>query len=296
MFARLGILYGLVAALLYGTGDYLGGRATTLGDVRRVLLASQATAALGAAALVFVVDGVADAASLGYGAAAGVASAVGLGLLYRALAVGRAGVVAPITAVVGALVPVGWGVARGERPSAIASVGVAVAIVAAALVARERDEPTSRPPGIGLALTAGAFLGSSFVLYALTDENSGMWPVLAARVVAVASAAATLLLTTFVVFVADVGDEHDKSRSWGRGWNWGWGRFAVGAGIADVVATVSLVAGVRAELAVLVAAVTALAPGFTVIWSWALLKERVGRIQLVGVLLALVGLVAIAAG
>ena len=111
----MGVLYGLVAAVLYGSGDYLGGRATADGDVRRVLLVSQSTAALGAAVLVFVVHGEVDARSLGYGAAAGVASALGLGLLYRGLAVGRAGVVAPITAVTGALVPVGWGVVRGER-------------------------------------------------------------------------------------------------------------------------------------------------------------------------------------
>jgi uncharacterized membrane protein len=284
----LGILYGLVAAVLYGTGDYLGGRATTAGDVRRVLLVSQTTAALGAAVLVFVVHGDVDGASLTYGAAEGVASALGLGLLYRGLAVGRAGVVAPLTAVVGALVPVVWGLVRGERPSGVASVGVAIAIVAAALVAREHDEATGRPPGIGLALSAGAVLGSSFVFYALTDETSGMWPVLSARIVAMVCAGAALLLTTFDASVADVGDEHVESREWGR--------VAVAAGVADVVATVSLVAGVRAELAVLVAAVAALAPGFTVMWSWALLNERVARVQLVGVVLALVGLVAIATG
>jgi drug/metabolite transporter (DMT)-like permease len=280
----LGILYGLVAAVLYGSGDYLGGRATADGDVRRVLLISQSTAALGAAVLVFVVHGDVDSSSLGYGAAAGVASALGLGLLYRGLAVGRAGVVAPITAVVGALVPVIWGVTRGERPSAIASTGVAIAIVAAALVAREHDEATGRPPGIGLALAAGAVLGSSFVFYALTNENSGMWPILSARIVAVACAALTLLVSTR--------QEKLDSSTQERGW---W-PLAVGAGVADVVATVSLVAGVRAELAVLVAAVTALAPGFTVMWSWTLLKEHVGRDQLIGVALALIGLVAIAAG
>jgi drug/metabolite transporter (DMT)-like permease len=278
----LGIFYGLVAAVLYGSGDYLGGRATVGGDVRRVLLMSQATAAIGAAALVLVVSGDVGGAALAYGAGAGVASAAGLGLLYRGLAIGRAGVVAPLTAVVGALVPVAWGLGRGERPHALAVAGVVVAIVAAAMIAREQDGDTGRASGVAFALLAGLFLGSSFVCYAATDTASGMWPVLAARVVAVVCAAVVLVMFSTGTRISTAQEP-------------GWWRLAVAAGVADVVATVSLVAGVRAELAVLVAAVTALAPGFTVMWAWVLLKERVGRIQLVGVALALIGLVAIAA-
>ncbi|HUR77017.1 MAG TPA: DMT family transporter [Acidimicrobiales bacterium] len=281
----MGIFYGLMAAVLYGTGDYLGGRATANGDVRRVLLVSQATAAVGALTLVLLVSGDATGGSLAYGAAAGVASAAGLGLLYRGLATARAGVVAPLTAVVGALVPVTWGFLRGERPSGVAVAGVALAIAAAALIAREEDDDHDRASGVTLALLAGLFLGASFVCYAATDTTSGMWPVLSARVVAVACAGSSLLLVSSAAV--------DLPPSTQEG---GWARLAIAAGLADVVATVSLVAGVRAELAVLVAAVTALAPGFTVIWAWTLLKERVGRVQAAGVVLALIGLVAIAAG
>ena len=273
-------MFGLLAAVLYGTGDYLGGRATANGDVRRVLFVSQATAAVGALLLVGVVSGQRGAAALAYGAAAGVASAAGLGLLYRGLSTGRAGVVAPLTAVVGAVVPVAWGLSRGERPSGVAITGVMVAIAAAALIAREDEDDKGGPSGVVLAMAAGLFLGSSFVCYAATDTDSGMWSVLAARLTAVAVAGGALL----VVSRAPSTDRRQ------------WVPVAMAAGVADVLATVSLVAGVRVELAVLVAAITALAPGFTVVWSWALLKERIGRVQAVGVVLALIGLVAIAAG
>ena len=73
-------------------------------------------------------------------------------------------------------------------------------------------------------------------------------------------------------------------------------RLALSAGAFDASGTICLIAGVRTELAVLVAAICALAPGFTVIWSWLFLRERLGRIQTVGIALALLGLVAIAAG
>src|SRR4051794_6021737 len=118
----MGLTVGLLAALFFGSGDFLGGRASQDAPTRSVLLVSQACAALGAIVLVLVIHGDPIGRDLAYGAAAGVANGLGLGLLYRGLATGGMGVVAPITAVVGAIVPVAWGIARGERPSAIAIV------------------------------------------------------------------------------------------------------------------------------------------------------------------------------
>jgi drug/metabolite transporter (DMT)-like permease len=277
----VGVLLGLVAAVLYGSGDFLGGRASEQADTRRVLLVSQTTAAVGAVLLVVLVDGSAGGADLLRGAAAGVATALGLGLLYRGLAVGRASVVAPIAAVVGAVVPVVWGVTRDEHPSVLAWVGIGVAICAAGLVARERDDGTAagRPSGIGLAAVAGAALGSSFILLASTSPGSGAWPILTARVgaaVAAAGAVATIR----------------ERAAWPRGRPLA---FGVVAGVCDVGGTGALLAGVRNELAAIVAAVAALAPGFTVLWSFVVLRERLRPAQLAGVGLALAGLVTIAA-
>lgn len=278
----MGIIFGIAAAILYGSGDYLGGRAAAGGDLRRVLFASQFTAAVAALASLGVVRGHATVRDLGYGAAAGVGAVIGLGLLYRALAVGRAGVVAPLTAVMGAVVPVTWGVAIGERPRAVATVGVLVAIGAAALIAREPDDDRSEISGVGMALAAGVALGSGFVFYASTTDGSGLQPLVSARFVALGLTGLALLVAGSKTPVPALTPAQL--------------RLAVGAGAFDIGGTVALVAGVRAELAVLVAAVTALAPGFTVVLSWLLLHERLGRTQLIGLALALVGLVAIAAG
>jgi drug/metabolite transporter (DMT)-like permease len=278
----VGVIYGIAAAMLYGSGDYLGGRASSGVDVRRVLLIAQCTAAVASLVCVLVVSGHAIGRDLAYGAAAGVGTAVGLGLLYRALAIGSAGVVAPLTAVVGAIVPVTWGVAIGERPSALAGAGVVVAVFAAALIAREPDDSDAPRAGVAMALGAGFALGSGFVCYAATSDGSGLWPLVSARAVAIALIAGALILSR--------GNPSPGPLTVRQRW------LAVGAGAFDVGGTVSLVAGVRSDLAVLVAAITALAPGFTVGWSWLFLHDRVSRVQTVGIVLALIGLAAIAAG
>lgn len=275
----MGVVLGLLAAVLYGSGDYLGGRAAVDVDVRRVLAWSQVSACSLAVVAAFFVTGTRASDDLWWGVAAGVGAAVGLGLLYRALSVGRAGVVAPLTAVVGAGVPIVYGFASGERPSNIATAGVLLAVAAAGLIARESDEQRAGPSGIGMALCAGLALGLGFVCYAQTADDSGLWPVAAARVTA-------LVLAGLAALTSRGGAALPVERV----------RTALAAGVFDVAGTVALVVGLRTELAVLVAAVVALAPGFTVVLAWQLLHERFSRIQSVGIAIALAGLVAIAAG
>jgi drug/metabolite transporter (DMT)-like permease len=125
-------------------------------------------------------------------------------------------------------------------------------------------------------------LGSSLVLYAETRDESGFWPVLTAR------ATAIVLVALGVAIVATRG---------GLRWPTGHARtLALGAGALDVTATALLLLAVREGLTVVVAPVAALAPAFTVVWAWAVLKEHVTRHQIAGLGIALLGLVLIAAG
>lgn len=283
----MGVFVGLLAALLFGSGDFFGGRASRDASTRSVLVVSQTTAAIGAVVLALVVSGEVIGADLTYGAAAGLANALGLGMLYRGLATGRMGVVAPVTAVVGAVVPVTWGLVVGERPGALVLAGVAFAVLAGALISREdeTDRAESHDPAASravlIALVAGAALGTSFVLFAYTSDVSGLWPVLAARTSAMLAAliAARRIAT---------GERKRLARPAAR--------LAIAAGACDVSATAFLLVGIRNELAVVVAPIASLAPGFTVLWACGLLREPLGRTQSIGLVLALVGLVMIAGG
>jgi len=278
----MGIVVGLLAAACFGSGDFLGGRASRAAPALLVLLVAQLAAGVVALTLALAFTGEPIGRDVAYGAAAGLVNAVGLGFLYRGLAVGRMGIVAPVAAVVASVIPVGWGLAVGERPGGVVLLGVVVATMAGALISREADGSDDAPGrSVLIAVAAGAGLGTSFILFANTGSASGMWPVLSARVVAVLGVGAVVAL----------GLRREPVRLAASA-----ARLAVAAGLFDVSATALLLVALRNDLAVIVAPVVALAPGFTVLWAWTRLREPVSRLQALGLTLALGGLVLIAAG
>ncbi|HEY1740266.1 MAG TPA: EamA/RhaT family transporter [Acidimicrobiia bacterium] len=275
---------GLLIAAAFGSGDFTGGRASAAAPTLAVLFVAQVCSLAGAAVLAVIVSARVETADVVYGALAGTVNVVGLGLLYRALARHAAGVVAPLTAVVGALVPVAWGLAHGERPSALVLAGITLSIGAAALLARGDGTTTAGPKiarGVGPAVLAGAALGSSLILYAETSTTSGQVPVVAARAAAVV-----------VVGVALLWVRPRASGPLVRPL----GLLAPAAGVLDVAATALLVVAVRRALLSVVAPLASLAPGCTVLLALVVSKERLGRSQRAGLAVALVALVCIATG
>jgi drug/metabolite transporter (DMT)-like permease len=275
------VLLGLAVAACFGSGDFFGGVASRRAHTLTVLGVVQLCAVVGAVIAAVVFSGSPSRGDLALGAGAGALNVIALGALYQGLAIGRMGIVAPVTAVVGACVPVAWGLANGERPSTAALVGVALAVGAGAMIAREHDthaRGTARR-ALVLAIGAGLLFGWSFVLYAETAHDSGFWPALAGR------AAAAVLVVVAIVAAGTGLSLATVDR-----------RLAILAGVLDVGATVLLLVAVREGLSSLVAPVAALGPAFTVAWAWAVLHEPVARLQIVGLGVAILGLALIAAG
>jgi drug/metabolite transporter (DMT)-like permease len=226
-----------------------------------------------------------------WGGLSGLAGAVGIGFLYRGLARGRMSVVAPVTAVVFAIMPVTFGLATGDRPSSLQLVGIAVAIPAVALVSSAPDSAAgSRRSGEGLlgrlrrdgvpdALLAGVGIGLFAIALAQTGEETGPWPLVAARVVSISVFGAALALARTPPRPAP-----------------GTGLAVAGAGALDVTANLFYLLGTRAGLISIVAVLTSLYPGSTVVLARIVLGERLSIAQLIGLALALAGVAAIAAG
>jgi drug/metabolite transporter (DMT)-like permease len=275
------VLIGVFVAASFGSGDFLGGLASRSARTVPVLALAQLTALVGAVIIALVGGGHAEPRALLLGAGAGLLNVVALGCLYRGLAIGQIGQVAPVAAVVGATVPIVWGLATGERPSPVTLVGVFLAVAAGALVSSERVERREAIVGraLPLALAAGAGFGTSFILFSSTAHNSGFWPALSARGAAVVGVGVVLLLSRQPRRVPE-----------------GPRRLAVGAGLLDVTGTALLLVALRHGLTAVVAPVAALAPGFTVMHAWWYLRERASPIQIVGLVAALAGLALIAAG
>jgi len=276
------IALGALVALAYGSGDFLGGISSKRLPTVTVLLVSQS---FGLAAAVVLVVALRDAPPPAHifllSAASGVVLVIALGLLFRGLALGRMSIVAPLSAIGGGVLPVVWGLLRGERPSALALAGVGVALVAAAIVGggAEHDPAAAISPRLEMALGAGAGVGFGvvFILLAESSSGSGMWPVFIARCVSV-----PLLAVVSVV----LGRSPRVARA----------NIApvAGAGLSDVGANALVILAVRRGLLSLVAPVASLYPATTVVLARFVLHERIGRQRAGGLALGLVGLALIA--
>jgi drug/metabolite transporter (DMT)-like permease len=276
------IALGALVALAYGSGDFLGGFASQRLRTSTVLLGAQSIGLAVALLLVIVLrDASPDAHVYVLSAIAGAVGVVAVALLYRGLAVGRMSVVAPVSAVGGAVLPVVWGLLRGERPSALAWVGIALALIAIVIVGRgaEHDPAPSVTPLHELALGAGAGIGFGivFILFSESASGSGLWPVLIARCTSV-----PLLIGAVIVL-------RQPPRVTRSGL-----APVLGAGLFDVTANALIVLAIRRGLLSLVAPVASLYPATTVVLARFVLHERIGRQRAGGLALGLVGLALIA--
>ena len=276
-------LLAVASALLVGGADFIGGvLSRTVSAVRIAALAQLAGLAL-AVPIALVVDAErVTGADATWSVASGVAVALGLVLFYTAMTRGLISLVAPVAAVTGALIPVAYALASGERPGTVALAGIGLAVAAIALVSIVPDERRSVSAGLGalpLALGAGLLFGLFYVCFAHVDEDAGLWPVVISRT------GSAILLVGLALGVT--------------------GGLAVGRGVAPWIGTIGMLeVGAAATLLlalqrgpVSVASVLAsLYPVTTTFLAALVLGERLRGLQLVGVALALVAVALISAG
>lgn len=270
-------LLSLGSALAFGIGDFFGGRATRISTPIRVTAVAYVTSAMVLIPLVFLVPaGDVTAADVGWGALGGIAGLLGVLALYLGLARGPMGLVAPITAMLSALVPIVWGFVIGERPGGLATIGIVVGLIGVGVVSGS-DGPTGRLDRalLLIGLAAGLGFGLFFIALDQTSSASGMWPLVGAR-------AATVPLILLAAW-REVDPPH-----LGEGV-----RFAIGAGVFDMLANGMFLAAAQRGLIAIAAVLAALYPAFTAILARTVLHERVSRLQLFGVALALLAIILI---
>lgn len=282
----MAVLLGLAAAASWGVADFLGGLASRW---MRATLAVVTSQAIGLAALLLLLPlfrnepFTRDAAI--WGGLSGLTGGLGLLFLYRGLGRGRMSVVAPVSAVVGASVPVVFDLAVGDPVGAVTMAGLVIALAALALVSWHPGTE-GRVEGSGLlegglldGLLAGLGFGTFFVLFPQAGDASGFWPLVSLR------AASVVMLTGIAL------STRSFSRPGARPL-----RMLVGAGILDVTANLLYLLGTRRGLLSVVAVLASLYPAVTVLLARAVLKERLHRAQLLGLAAAGLGIVLITAG
>jgi drug/metabolite transporter (DMT)-like permease len=268
-----------VAALAWGAGDFGGGLLSRRISVLAVVLMSQVVGAVIALVIAFARGETMPLLSdVSWCIVGGVGGGIGIVALYHGLATARMGVVAPITGVLAAAIPVIYGVLLEGLPSPLIVVGIAVAIVAVVLVSRVADD-RSGPSGIGIALLAGAAIGTFGVAISQISDGHTFGPLTIIRAVEAAFIAAVILI---------------GRRSWRVDRRWL--PAMAGVGVLDMAGNAAFILAVQTGALAIAAVLSSLYPVTTVILATVFLRERVTRSHVVGIVLAVVAIVCIASG
>ncbi len=274
------MILGLLSALAWGAGDFGGG---TLARRAPVLGVVAGTQAIGMAfALVLALgrgEPVPQGMDLAWSAGCGVCGMVGITALYRGLAVGRMGVVAPVTGILAAIIPVTIGFATEGVPRLAVILGIGAALAAVILVTRAPAHDDGRPSGIGWALVAGTAIGLFNVFVGQLSDAGAFGPLVVIRLVQ------AILLGTLLLIVR-------PRWSVERGF---YGRLLV-VGVLDMTGNAAFIFATQAGQLAIASILSSLYPVVTVLLAIAILRERLTRSHLAGIALTALAIVLIGLG
>jgi drug/metabolite transporter (DMT)-like permease len=267
------VAFALSASISWGAGDFSGGFATRRAQVLSVVFGSYT---IGLCMLILLAmiasEPLPTTLDFMWGGVAGLAGAVGLVAFYQALSVGRMGIVAPIAAVLSAALPVLFGALIEGLPGPLQLTGFVLAFIAVGLISGQ-GVVKGRPKGLGLAFLAGLGFGSFFILISRVSHGEIFWPLAAARL-------SSLLFLLAVILVRRQSVIPEESV---------WPVVFL-AGALDVAGNVFFVLATHSGRLDVAARLSSLYPAVTVLLATIILKERVSRLQTIGIFVASVAI------
>ncbi|MFZ0243847.1 MAG: DMT family transporter [Desulfobacterales bacterium] len=273
----LALLCGLCSAIAWGAGDFSGGLATKRGNVLLVVLWSQLAGALVLVALALALtDDFPRYPYLLYGAAAGIAGVFGLAALYRGLALGRMGVVAPISAVTAAVIPIAFAAYSEGLPDVAQLLGFGLATLSILALSYSRGTTRIQALELGHAVVAGLGFGLFFIFIDRVSSQSVLWPLVAAR-------GASIPCLLLLVHLRGEFRWPAKNQI---------GLLAL-IGLFDAAGNTFFALATRMGRLDIAAILSSLYPAATVMLAWVILKEHLTRTQWTGVVIAAASLVLI---
>jgi drug/metabolite transporter (DMT)-like permease len=268
------ILFGLLSALTWGAGDFNGGLAVKRSNPYGVVAVAHAIS-LGLLLLLIAIirEPIPPLKDWLWGGAAGLTGGIGLLLLYRSLAEGRMSVAAPVSALLAASIPVIVGILQDGNPGALVLFGFTLALAAVWLVSggeglRFRFDELRQP------VIAGIAFGAFFIFLQRASQNSLWWPLVAIRIVSISSLLGYATLTRQPWL--------PKRESLVP---------ILLSSVLDTLGNATYALSARMGRLDVAAVLGSLYPGATVLLAWMFLKERITRVQTIGILLALAAIV-----
>ena len=216
---------------------------------------------------------------LAWSIGAGLCGVVGMTSLYRGLAVGRMGVVAPTTGVVGAVVPVIVGFVTEGVPTVATVAGIVTALLAVVLVTRAPAHQTDRPSGVEWALLAGIAIGGFNICVGQLSGAGQFGPLVVLRAVQF------VILVSLIVLWRQPWRMHRTDVA----------KLSV-VGVLDMLGNVAFISAAQVGALAVATILSSLYPVTTVVLALGLLHEKVTRSHVVGIMLTVVAIALISAG
>ncbi|MGH3244161.1 MAG: EamA family transporter [Spirillospora sp.] len=294
----------LGAALAYGTADFLGGAVARKSSALRALTWCVPAGLLVVLVSALVSGGDAGPVPMAWGFLGGLSGGAGLIAFYRALARGPMSVVAPVSALAAAMLPVAVGVVRGERLDASVVAGVLLCLVAIGLVSMETGNGGSTPAadedapasadtwrrlldsGPLMAGLSGTCFGVFFVMLKAAGDGTGLWPIVGARV-----GTLTVVVVAVLVMTVRVGDGLGPKVP-----GWTLIGLALLSGVLDAGANALYYLAAHRGMLSLAAVLTSLYPAITVLMARIAYSERLRAVQRVGMAVAVAGVALVTVG
>jgi uncharacterized membrane protein len=273
------VLLATLSALMYGLSDFVGGLVSRRASAWAVAGVTQVASACAMLVFALFQPGSPTGADFGWAALGGLAAGFGTGFLYRGLSSGRMAVVAPISGVGAALVPLVVGAASGERPAALAWLGLVIALPGIWLVSSTpAAAPAPARAGVTDGVLAGLGFGLLFACFGQVPERAGLWPLVVGQVMSVAG----------VIGVATLLGAHWLPRTRASGWG------VAGGVLGAAAALLFVLASQHGDLSI-AGVISSLYPAGTILAAAVVLREHVHRMQGIGLLLCGAAVVLVAA-
>ena len=274
------VLLGLTSAITWGAGDFGGGLMSRRVPLFGVVAVAQVVGMV-VGLVVAIVRGepVPAGPDVIWSVGAGLCGVVGMTSLYRGLAVGRMGVVAPTTGVVGAVVPVLVGFVTEGVPTAATIAGIVVALLAVVLVTRAPGHQTDRPSGVEWALLAGIAIGGFNICVGQLSGAGQFGPLVILRAVQ------TVILVSLIVLWRQPWRMHRSDVA----------KLSV-VGVLDMLGNVAFISAAQVGALAVATILSSLYPVTTVLLALAFLHEKVTRSHVVGILLTVAAITLISIG
>lgn len=274
----LGVGFGLAAASSWGAGDYCGGLASRRTNAFGVVMVSQFVGLVLLSILALLLaEPFPTLTDTAWAMIAGLGGAVGLSALYHGLAAGPMGVVAPVAAVVSVILPLIFGLFLEGMPGLPQLLGFGLALCAVWFITRAGGGSRIQARDLVLPVVAGLGFGVFFILIDHVSAATVLWPLATARVASVSALLIVILL------------KRQPARPAA-----GQLPLVLISGLFDTGGNAFYALATRTGRLDIAAVLSSLYPAVTATLAWLILKERLSRLQGVGLALAMIAVVLIA--